>query len=288
MRDKNYTACLVKFSALFYQYFHAHCVYLHITMPPILNHKIIGQDGPDLIILHGFLGSLDNWQTLAHKLAVHFRVIIVDARNHGRSFHAISHTLDDMAEDLKQLASHLHLTSFYLIGHSMGGKVAMLYAWLFPHRVRKLIVADIAPKPYPRGHDSVFLALHAVDITTLTSRKEAEERMMPVLQDMSVAQFLLKSLVRNDRGGFEWRFNLPVLEKEYEQIMLDLPASLRVPTPTLFLKGARSGYIKPEDEPRIHLLFEHAEIDIIGGAGHWIHADQPQLFLDSVERFLHS
>lgn len=254
----------------------------------ILNYKVYGTDGPDLIILHGFLGSLDNWQSIAQQLAIHFRVITVDSRNHGRSFHHSDHTLDIMAIDLENLAKHLHLTSFYLLGHSMGGKVAMYYTQMYAHRVRKLIVADIAPRQYPRGHDSVFEAIHAVNLQTLHTRKDAEQAMLKVLNDLPTVLFLTKSLFRTEDGAFEWRFNIAALELNYSEIIAKINFHSIVHTPSLFLKGEKSKYIQSSDWDEIQSNFSNVQLQELSRAGHWLHADNPTEFIQYCESFLHA
>ncbi|MFM2206817.1 MAG: hypothetical protein RL213_792 [Bacteroidota bacterium] len=244
-------------------------------------------EGPTLIILHGLFGCGDNWATLGKAFAGSGRhVVMIDQRNHGRSPHdpAISYPL--MADDVQELIVRNNWKRPALLGHSMGGKTAMFHARLYPDTASALIVADIAPRSYPPHHGNVFSAIHAVELAAIASRKEAEAVLHQRLKDTATEQFLLKSLYWNDVGRLDWRFNLTALEENIEAIGAPLPEGPVIPTPTLFICGENSGYVSFEDEEAIRLRFADVTIRKVPGAGHWVHADAPEVFRDIVLEFL--
>lgn len=251
-----------------------------------LHYKTQGQ-GPPLVILHGLFGTLDNWQTLAKMWSADRSIISADLRNHGRSPHADEMNYPLMAEDVAELLESLDIHDCALLGHSMGGKVAMQVALSYPGLIRKLVVVDMAPRRYGRGHDEVFTALRALDPATLDDRREADELMRPFMADAGVRMFLLKNLVRRDGGGFRWRMNLEVLERDYETLGGPVGRPGQTFTePTLFLRGGNSGYVKDEDWPHILQLFPSAELATVAGAGHWLHAEETEEVHELVEDFL--
>ena len=256
--------------------------------------KKIG-DGKPLIILHGLFGMSDNWMTLARQFSENgFACYTVDLRNHGRSPHSDEFNYSIMADDLLTLMNDEQLASADFIGHSMGGKVAMFVAALYPEKVNKLVVADISARYYAPHHDGVLEALHSVDFDVIHSRKEAEEQIRISIHDEATVQFLLKNLYWKDRGIHEekeeqqlaWRFNLSAIEKNIEAVGEALKESVVFARPTLFLRGERSGYITTKDELIIKKHFPKAQLKTIAGAGHWIHAEKPGEFLQVVCDFL--
>jgi esterase len=232
-----------------------------------LNYECYGE-GPPLIILHGLFGSLDNWRTLSRKFGRYYRVFAVDLRNHGSSPHSDDFSYPLMAQDLNSFMDGLSLSSACLLGHSMGGKVAMEFAVSNPNRVEKLVVVDIAPKEYMPQHDKIAL------------RK--------AIPDHSVRQFLLKNLVRNDAGVFAWRINLEGIARNYGEIIKSLHQNNCFGKPALFLKGENSNYIQQEDLPLITRFFPQARLVTVPNAGHWVQADAPAQFLTIVLSFLKS
>ena len=250
-----------------------------------LNFKKLGS-GDALIILHGFMGSLDNWQSLANEFAKSFEVYLIDARNHGKSPHTATHSIAEMVEDLFDFLQQQHISKTNIIGHSMGGKVAMQFAVYYPNSVNKLIVADIAAKKYGRGHDDVFEALYAIDLTKIQTRKQAEEAMLPHVSEFGTRQFLLKNLERLENGTYQWKMNLDVLHRDYEEITQEVKNNKPITIPVLFLKGELSRYIKHEDWEQIQSIFPKAELKEISKAGHWLHADNPKEFYEKVIAFL--
>lgn len=250
-----------------------------------LNYKSLGQGEP-LIVLHGLFGTLDNWQTLAKAWAEDYLVYLVDLRNHGRSPHVDGLSYPSMAEDLSEFMEQNWIHKAHVLGHSMGGKVAMELALTYPDLVDKLIVVDIAPRLYAPGHDDVFAALFAVDLQKLESRQEAEAILEKHIDEWGVRQFLLKNLSRTKEGGFEWKMNLPVIYRDYLRILEPPTETGPFEGPTLFIRGAESRYVKDEDVLRIQELFPRSTLSTVPGAGHWVHADQPEILKNMVIDFL--
>lgn len=252
-----------------------------------LNFKKYGNGSPSLLIIHGFLGSLDNWHTLASLWGeASLTVYSLDMRNHGRSPHTATHTIADMVEDIYDFMHEHYIDEAILLGHSMGGKVVMQFALTYPEKVSRLIVADMAPREYKHGHDEVFKAIESVDLKTIKSRKEADEAMHPYLGDFSTRQFVLKNLERKENGEYDWKFNYDTLKRDYEDILKPIYSNKTFDKPVLFLKGELSLYVKERDYEHIHQLFPQAKIVSLPDAGHWLHADQPQLFYEKVLEFI--
>lgn len=250
-----------------------------------LNYKVMGQGEP-LIILHGLFGTLDNWQTLGRYLSEAYTVFLVDQRNHGRSPHLPHQDYPSMAEDLHRFMEQQGVYRSNLLGHSMGGKTAMEFALEYPEQVDKLIVVDMAPKEYPRGHDQVFEALLAIDLSILSSRQAAEEILRGFIREEGVVQFLLKNLSRAKGGGFEWKMNLPVLYRCYPELLSAPKAQGYFSGETLFVRGGKSDYVLDSDLPAIRAHFPNYQLETIPQAGHWVHADAPADLLKLVLDFL--
>lgn len=252
----------------------------------LVHYREYGQDGPVIIIMHGIFGMLDNWHYVSGILSESCRVISFDARNHGKSFHDPDMGFDAMAGDLIQLMDHLNIEQAIVLGHSMGGKTAMHAALLYPNRLKALIVADIAPKAYKPGHVPYFQAFEEIPLHLIQSRRDADEAFKHFAPDPGVRQFLLKNLDPLPEGGYRTKFNLPALKAHYEEIIGALPLKGSYQGPSIFVYGMRSGYLKEEDQPKILQHFPNAGFVGIPDAGHWIHADQPQLFIDVVRNFM--
>jgi esterase len=250
-----------------------------------LHYKTFGQGDP-IIILHGLFGTLDNWQTIAKTLAENHSVYIVDQRNHGRSPHTDAMDYPSMAEDLKSFMESHWIYRSHIIGHSMGGKTAMQFALEHPDMVESLVVVDIAPKHYPGGHKEIFDALTALDLNSIDSRQEAEDFLQTRIPDFAVRQFLLKNLSRTKEGVYHWKMNLPVLYKHYAQILGPTLSDHSFDGETLFIKGGNSPYIQDEDLPDIRELFPRARVETVEGAGHWVHAEAPDAFVETVRKFI--
>ncbi len=251
----------------------------------LLHSLILGQGQP-LIILHGFLGMGDNWKSLANKFSENYEVHLVDQRNHGRSFHDDAFSYEDMVEDLAYYIDHHGLKRVNMLGHSMGGKTAMLFAVEHPEKIEKLIVADIGPKFYPPHHQAIIDALNEVDFEKITSRNEVDEILKKTIPETGIRQFLLKNVHRENKDKLAFRFNLEVLDRRYDEIGVSLPPRTLFEGPVLFLKGALSGYINDSDLDLIHAHFPDSRVVSIANAGHWLHAENPIDFYDNVASFL--
>ncbi len=250
-----------------------------------LNYKSFGEGYP-IIILHGLFGTLDNWQTIAKKLAEHYSVHIIDQRNHGRSPHDDTFDYAAMADDLQAFMESQWIYEAHIIGHSMGGKTAMQFALTYPDLVNQLVVVDIAPKVYKGGHQAIFEALFSLDVSTLTSRKQADAALMDKIPDFGVRQFLLKNLTNDKKGGYKWKMNLPIIYQNYEQVLAAIESEETFDHPTLFIRGGASDYIQDEDLLLIESFFPGAKLTTVADAGHWVHAVAPKELLNLVTTFL--
>lgn len=251
-----------------------------------LLHSSISGKGSPMIILHGFLGMGDNWKSLANKFSNTYEVHVVDQRNHGRSFHDDDFSYELMAEDLLYYLDHHGLKSVQILGHSMGGKTAMLFAVEYPERVHKLMVADIGPRFYPPHHQMILDALGEVDLKKISSRSEIDEILQKYIPEIGIRQFLLKNVYRKEKSQFAFRFNLEVLEEHYDEIGVALPPRTIFEGPVLFLKGALSGYIDEQDKDLISAHFPNSKVVTIANSGHWLHAENPIDFYNNVVEFL--
>ena len=241
-------------------------------------------EGFPLVILHGLFGFSDNWQTHAKKLAAYYRVVLVDLRNHGHSPWSDEFSYQLMVNDLKELVDELGIQKMHLLGHSMGGKVAMLFAQQYTKSIDKLLVVDIGIKAYPMHHQHILAGMHAIDLNTITARSQAEAILKEHIDSDGVRQFLLKNLYWKDKGKLAWRMNVDVLEREMPEILAALPEKETF-VPTLFIRGALSNYILDEDFSAIEEVFPEAEFVTIDHAGHWVHAEAPEEFIDAVLSF---
>jgi len=251
----------------------------------LLNYKQSGH-GPDVVLIHGLFGSLENLNVIANALSDNFTVTNIDLRNHGRSPHSEVMDYPSMANDVLRLMTHLNINTTHLVGHSMGGKVAMQIALSTPCVVNKLVVLDIAPVAYQSRHDDIFTALNTVATHQITDRKHADQIMQAFIPELGVRQFLLKSLAKNESGQYQWRFNLPTLSQKYSNILTDLEDNDSCLCDTLFIKGNDSDYILPQYRAAITARFKNAKAKIIHGAGHWLHAQKPHAVNKSITDFL--
>lgn len=250
-----------------------------------LHSQILGK-GKAFIILHGFLGMSDNWRTLGKKFSEDgYEVHLLDQRNHGRSFHSEEFSYELMVKDLKNYCEQHDLDEIILLGHSMGGKTAMLFATTYPNMISKLIIADISPKAYPPHHQDILKALEMLDFSKIDSRDDAEKMLSEYIKIKSIRLFLLKNLFRKG-DNYGLRLNLPVLSEKIEEVGKALPKDARFDGDVLFLSGEKSGYIESIDELIIRQHFPKATIKTISNAGHWLHAENPQDFYRNVKDFL--
>ncbi len=251
-----------------------------------LHANIFGQGAP-FLILHGFLGMGDNWKTLGKKIAIEgFEVHLLDQRNHGRSFHSDDFSYDLMVQDLKEYCEAHDLKKVNLLGHSMGGKTAMLFASKYSELMDNLIVADIGPKHYPLHHQDILDGLASLDFETLKSRGEVDQELSAYVSDVGVRMFLLKNLYWVDKGVLGLRMHLDALIKNASEIGVALPENKGFDGNTLFLKGEKSNYILTDDLVRIRKQFPNLIIKEISNSGHWLHAENPDKFLSEVLEFV--
>lgn len=247
------------------------------------------QNHKSAFILHGLFGMSDNWLTVGKKLAEFFTVYLIDLRNFGQSPHSDEWTYPAMAEDIYDLLTSVEgndMGKIILIGHSMGGKVAMQFASMYPKSLEKLIVVDIAPKKYPDNQFDFIEKLPSVNLSEMKSRKEAEAHLNAITKDWATVQLLLKNIQWNDQGKLEWKFNLKVIIEDQNKIgKTFFLGEKSIDTPTLFIRGEKSNYILDSDLPEIKKQFPNSELKTIEGAGHWAHADKPEEFLKLVKNF---
>lgn len=252
----------------------------------LLHSNILGEGKP-FIILHGFLGMSDNWKTLGRQFSEHaFQVHLVDQRNHGRSFWNNTFNYDALVADLKQYCETHNLKDIVLLGHSMGGKTAMLFATKYPKLVSNLLIADISPRFYPIHHDAILEGLSALDFDTIKTRGAADKVLSNYVSDFGTRQFLLKNLYWVEKGKLALRINLKVLKNEVSEIGEALPSQALFDKETLFLRGDRSEYIGIDDETIISNHFPKANISTISNSGHWLHAENPKDFFKIVMNFI--
>lgn len=255
---------------------------------------VSGQDGvelgskPPVILMHGMFGSLSNLGNLARELAADYPVISVDLRNHGDSPHEDMMTIPLMAADILELMDDLQLSEAHLVGHSLGGKVAMQIAQTWPQRVRSLVVADIAPVNYPQANSHVVDALNQLHNSHIDSRKAADQILAGYIPDMATRGFILKNLQRNTEGGFSLKLNVPSIVANYSNSLVEAPEGPPFVGPCLFLKGELSAYIQEKHQSLISTLFPAYEFQVIEGAGHWLHAEKPEQFNSLVISFLNA
>jgi len=251
----------------------------------LLNYQTQGHGQP-LILLHGLFGSADNWGIIAKYFAQTHQIICVDLRNHGRSPHHDSQTYAEMADDLIEVCDALNLESIHLLGHSLGGKVAMQFATQFPERIDKLIVADMAIRTYADVQTYLIDAMLAVDLTTVKTRIEVDQLLSRKIENVKVRKFLLMNLVRGD-DGLQWRINLAALKANYPLIRQAVCQSAHYEKPCLFIRGNRSDYVQNEDMTQIKARFINAEFVSLA-TGHWVHAEDPQGFIALVDAFINA
>jgi len=244
--------------------------------------------GPPVVLLHGLFGAGSNLGALARSLQDHYEAFSLDLPNHGRSGWLENPNLPAMADCLRQWMDSQRITRAPVVGHSLGGKVAMQLALQHPECVSALVVADIAPVTYSAHHDAVFTALNAVAEQHCASRPEANRVMAAHLKEQGVIDFLSTSLQRDAEGYYRWRFDLQGISDAYPALLAAPEGHQSYSGPTLFVKGGVSDYIQDQHWPNIQVLFPSASIKIMPGCGHWLHIEKPQLFNGIVLRFLNS
>jgi esterase len=244
-------------------------------------------NGKPLLIIHGFLGMSDNWKSLGSQYATEgFQVHVLDLRNHGKSFHSDEFNYNVMSQDVLEYCNEYSLEKVSIIGHSMGGKVAMLFSTTFPERVEKLVVADIGPKYYPPHHQDIFSGLNAVDFSKKPDRNGVEETLYPYIPDFGTRQFIMKNVYWIEPGQLGFRFNLKVFNNNIDEIGTALPVNALFTNPTLFIRGGNSRYILDNDLPQIKKHFPNSDLVTIPNVGHWLHAENPKAFFEETIHFL--
>lgn len=259
-----------------------------------LHYRTMGA-GPALVILHGLFGMADNWQTLARRWAAPVAegglgrtLFLVDQRNHGRSPHSAEMNYDLLTQDLEEFfALHELQPDTVVLGHSMGGKVAMNFALQHPEKLARLIVVDIAPRAYPVHHRELLDGLLRIDIGQVKSRDEADRIMQTVAPEADTRLFLLKNLYRADDGRFAWRLNIEALDRHLPELSAEIRHGDPFLKPTLFIRGGLSKYVTSEDKYfHIERLFPNVEIETVVNVGHWVHAEAPDTVAELVRTFL--
>lgn len=253
---------------------------------PINLHSRCAGEGSSVLVLHGLFGAGNNLGALARELQANYRTCLLDLPNHGRSAWLTEPDLPAMANEVLLWMDSQALQGVHLVGHSLGGKVAMQLALAHSERVLSLVVADIAPVAYEPRHQAVFAALKSVALSQCESREEAAALMHEYLQEEGVVQFLLASLRRDEDGIMQWRFDREGLEAGYKDLLAAPNSQSTYNGPVQFIKGADSDYITKENWPAVQALFPQAEIKVMAECGHWLHAQKPQLFNTTVARFL--
>ncbi len=265
-----------------------------------LFYRKFGQGVP-IIILHGLYGSSDNWVTIGRSLSEYFEVWLVDQRNHGKSPHSPEHDYQAMQADLKQLMDDNEIEKAILIGHSMGGKTVMQFAFENPERVNQLIVLDIAPKSYlfsldiesdTLNHKNIMQSMLEVNFSGVKQRNDLDELLAKKIRSSRIRQFILKNVKRKDDKSFGWRLNIEALYTNLEQILNGFSLSKQsigeeiTGFPILFIRGGNSEYITEDDTELIQAIFPYAEFKTIENAGHWLHAEQPEELLKTLKSFI--
>jgi pimeloyl-ACP methyl ester carboxylesterase len=247
----------------------------------------MGQGNP-VVILHGFLGLSDNWVTFGRQMSGDFEVFIPDLRNHGQSPHDPHMDYPVLVGDLHEMIGELDLKKVRLIGHSLGGKVAMGFALLYPDLVEKLVIVDIAPKQYPPNMEHLMLidAMNKVDFAGVRSRSDIDKQLQPNVHSLKLRQFLLKNVFWKDNETLDWRLNLPALTDSLPFILQDISTDKVFPKPVLLIRGGLSNYFLDEDLPEMIKQFPRTSVQTIANASHWVHADAPGEFYDRVHEFL--
>ncbi|WP_417329678.1 alpha/beta fold hydrolase [Halomonas cupida] len=254
-------------------------------MSVALNFSDSGGEGTPLVIVHGLLGSADNWRSHIKHFASHWRVIAVDLRNHGGSPHVSGMSYDEMAEDVVAVLDSCGVDRAHLLGHSMGGKVVMTLARQYPDRVASLMVADIAPVTYEHHHDTVVSARRAVEQGQPGDRRDADALMAEFVADKPTRMFLATNLKRDEGGVLRLRVNMDAIEQGYPDIMAAPTGQGAIDVPCLVVRGSRSDYVSDERLEAVHDVLPHAELVTLD-AGHWLHTEKAEEFRGAIEAFL--
>jgi pimeloyl-ACP methyl ester carboxylesterase len=250
-----------------------------------LHYELQGEGRP-LVVLHGFLGSSDNWRAMRKRFAATYKVFCLDLRNHGSSPHSTSMNYGVMADDLREFLLDQGLSQVSLLGHSMGGKVAMQFASESPEAIEKLVIVDIGPKAYPPIHRLLLQAMQTLELSGLKTYGQAEAALGAAIAHSALSKFVIKNLTRDPNGAFQWRIGLDELAANYDEL-IKAPAILnRFDEPTCFIRGALSRFIENQDFAAIRDYFPLAEFHTVPNAGHWVHINAPEEFHRIVDEYL--
>ncbi len=254
----------------------------------ILHSKIYGEERTEtpLLVFHGLFGMLDNWGSFGKEFGELMPTHLLDLRNHGRSFHSDAMSHDDLANDILNYMDFHKIEKANLLGHSLGGKAVMQFAIKFPEKLNKLIVVDISPKAYPPHHQGIIKALQSVDFSKVESRQDVEKVLENYIHEKFVIQFLMKNLYWTDDKKLAWRFNLNTLAEKYTEFVSNAIKFGVFSGPTLFIAGANSNYILPQDQLLIRQQFPDSKVVKIKNAEHWVQANNPVDFNAVVKEFL--
>ncbi len=250
-----------------------------------LHFETVGE-GPPLVILHGLLGSADNWRSMSRRLGAHYKVFAVDLRNHGRSPHSDIFDYHVMIADLREFVEQQTLHRIIPLGHTIGGKVAMQFALEHSERVDRLVIVDVAPKPYAPAKRDLLEALLSLDLSRYKSFGEVNDALAAKVSGESLRQFLLKNLARDENGRLRWKIHLEAIYRNYDQLARGIAPARTFDKPTLFIRGGQSRYIEDDDARLIQAVFPQAEIATVPEAGHWVHVERPDQFFATVVNFL--
>lgn len=255
----------------------------------LLNSKIFGTGNKTLVVLHGFLGMLDNWKTFAKKMVGYdYKIHLLDQRNHGKSFHNNEFNYQIMAEDLHHYVTYHNIKKFSLIGHSMGGKTAMMFSSFFPEFIDKMIVVDILPIYYKNDYATILNSLKSLDLEKLRTRSEIDKALENDFKELSFRSFLLKNLHRIDKDKLGFKIDLDIILNNLNEVEKSLPNKLFYGGEVLFVKGEKSNYINDSNINSLINQFPKYKIVEIQNAGHWVHAENLNDFIKETLLFLES
>lgn len=255
----------------------------------LLNNQVSGSGNHVLIVLHGFLGMLDNWKSFAKRMDQNkYQIHLVDQRNHGKSFHNNLFNYEILATDLKNYIDHYKIKKFSLIGHSMGGKTAMMFSSMYPELIKKLIIVDILPIYYSNDYNKIIDSLKSLDLKKLVSRVNIDKALESEFKEPAFRAFLLKNLYRVNKDELAFKIDLDIISNNLSEVEKSLPANLHYSGKTLFIKGQKSDYINKTNSSLLKKVFPDHKIVEVQKAGHWVHAENLDGFINETELFLES
>ncbi|WP_340679748.1 alpha/beta fold hydrolase [Paraglaciecola sp.] len=244
-----------------------------------------GQDIPWILLIHGLFGSLDNLAALRRGLTDEYNVLSIDLPDHGNSLRTTEFSFENYALLIGQLVNELDISNLNVVGHSLGGKIAMQLALSQAELIHRLIVLDIAPVSYSPRHQTVLTGLEHVPLNLINSRQNADQYLQEFVKEPSTRQFLLKSLYQDDTG-WHWYFNLALLKRDYAQLSAGIDTKTQFLKPTLFIKGELSDYLTTEHKAEVMQLFPNSQLKVLANTGHWLHAEKPALCIKMIKSFL--